>query len=160
MQEGGIKYMAESLYAKYVTSLAKFGNRNEIWGKGDSASLAPYRLDRPIDGANTSISVIWVAKDCACGVVDRHSPHKHDDDEMFIFLGTNPEDVNDLGAEVEFWLGEGEQTEKIAINTPSFVFVPKGLMHMPLYFRNVRRPCIRVMMGSKSINTFWYPVRE
>lgn len=50
-----------------------------------------------------------------------------DQTTIFCFLGTNPEDPGDLGAEVEFWLGEGEKTEKMVINTPSAVYVPPGV---------------------------------
>jgi hypothetical protein len=155
--------MADSLYEKYVARLPKRADLNEVWGRGDRESLTPYRLETatgPIKESDSKVSILWVVKDCDCGVSARHSPHKHDEDEIFLFLGTNPKDANDLGADVEFWLGEGEQTEKIAINTSTFVFIPKGLVHMPIYFRNVKRPCLRVMIGSKSKDTNWYPIRE
>ena len=78
-------------------------------------------------------------------------------------MGTNPEDPNDLGAEVEFWLGEGEETEIIKINTSSLVFVPKGLLHMPLFCRNVKKPILLVVIGlnvgEALENVTKYPVR-
>jgi hypothetical protein len=64
---------------------------------------------------------------------------------FFLFLGTNPRDLNDLGAEAEFWLGEGETLEKVVINTPSCVYVPSGTGRFPLTWTNVKRPCIFIV---------------
>jgi hypothetical protein len=63
-------------------------------------------------------------------------------DEMNLFIGTNTQDPTDLGGEVEFWLGEGEKAEKFLITKSSCVFVPAGLVHLPIYFRKVDRPFI------------------
>lgn len=67
-------------------------------------------------------------------------PHYHMRDENFLFIGTNPDDPMDLGGEVEFWLGLGRLAEKHTISKPSYVFIPAGLVHAPLVFKNVRRP--------------------
>jgi hypothetical protein len=76
------------------------------------------------------------------------APHKHDDfDELFLFMGTNPKDVSDLGAEAEFWLGEGEELERVVINTSACVYVPAGLAHFPLTWKNVKRPCVFVVVS-------------
>ena len=128
--------------------------------------VAPYHFLRPtgpVEGTNTMVEFTWVTKDCASGVTSQKSPHKHDCDEIFIFMGTDPEDVDYLGAEVEFWLGEGEETEKITINTSSLVFIPRGLLHMPMFYKNVRRPSIRMVIGlnvgDALQHTTQYPVR-
>ncbi|MBN1413120.1 MAG: hypothetical protein JW969_19935 [Spirochaetales bacterium] len=74
-------------------------------------------------------------------------PHKHDTHgETFLFIGTNPDDPTDLGAEAEFCLGEGDRMEKVIINTTSKVYVPPGVAHFPLTWRNVKRPCIFVVL--------------
>jgi hypothetical protein len=64
---------------------------------------------------------------------------------FFLLLGTNPKDLSDLGAEAEFWLGEGEALEKVVITTPSCVYVPPGTGRFPLIWKNVKRPCIFVV---------------
>ncbi|MGD9118620.1 MAG: hypothetical protein PVJ08_07825, partial [Dehalococcoidia bacterium] len=61
---------------------------------------------------------------------------------IFYFLGTNPEDPSDLGAEVEFWLGDGEETEKMVINSPSALYVPPEVPRFPIRWKNLKRPCI------------------
>jgi hypothetical protein len=74
-------------------------------------------------------------------------PHKHMTyEEMFLFLGTNPDNVNDLGGEVEFWMGEGDDLEKITFKEPGGVYVPKGAGHFPMIFKNVKRPIIQVII--------------
>jgi hypothetical protein len=35
--------------------------------------------------------------------------HAHPYDDMLLFLGTNPQDLTDLGAEIELYLGEEEK---------------------------------------------------
>jgi hypothetical protein len=78
-------------------------------------------------------------------------PHYHDDyEEMFIFMGTNGEDVADLGGEVTFWLGEGETLKGVVFKEPGAVLVPKGTIHFPQIFKNVKRPIVEivVMLGA------------
>ncbi len=70
--------------------------------------------------------------------------HKHDYPEVFLFLGNNPHDTNYLGAEGEFWLGEGNELEKIRFDTSCSIYIPSNVAHFPLYFKNVKTP---VMMG-------------
>ena len=62
-------------------------------------------------------------------------PHTHDFDEFLIFLGSNPKDPKDFGAEIELSLGQEQETQ--IINTASVVCVPKGLIHGPLNFRKI-----------------------
>jgi hypothetical protein len=69
-------------------------------------------------------------------------PHSHDKDEVWLLLGTNPDDNKDLGGEIEFWMGEGDEAEKYLITQPSAVLVPAGVVHCPVVYRNIRRPII------------------
>ena len=71
-------------------------------------------------------------------------PHSHPFDEYLIFLGTNPEDLFDLGGEVEFWVGG----EKHIITKSCAVFVPGGIDHCPLYIHRVGRPFMFVTTGN------------
>lgn len=63
-------------------------------------------------------------------------PHTHDNPEIIGFFGSDPDNPNDLGAEVEIWL-EGE---KQIITKSAMIFVPAGLVHCPLILRRVDRP--------------------
>jgi hypothetical protein len=75
-------------------------------------------------------------------------PHKHEDfDEIFTFLGTNPDDPLELGAEAEFCLGEGETFEKVVITSSTSVYVRAGVTHFPLTWKNVKRPCMFIVVA-------------
>ena len=67
--------------------------------------------------------------------------HTHDFDEVLNFIGTDPENPHDLGAEVEVWIGG----ERHVISSTSSVFVPKGVPHCPLIHRRVDRPFLLVV---------------
>ena len=65
-------------------------------------------------------------------------PHAHDFDQFTCFFGGNPADIRDFGAEVEFYLGE--EGVKHVINTTTIVYIPSGLIHCPLNFKQIDRP--------------------
>jgi hypothetical protein len=66
--------------------------------------------------------------------------HAHDFHELLCFIGGNPEDVRDLGAEVSIRLGD--EQEEHAFNTATIVSMPPGLKHCPLHVRKVTRPLV------------------
>ncbi|MEM2104690.1 MAG: hypothetical protein QW717_07380 [Candidatus Bathyarchaeia archaeon] len=80
-------------------------------------------------------------------IVFQHKPMYHTVDELFLFIGINPSDIFDLGGDVELWLGLGKKAEKYIISKPSLVYIPAGLVHGPLVFRNVRRPFVQVIIN-------------
>ena len=78
-------------------------------------------------------------------------------------MGSGPEDKASLGAEIAFWMGEGDETEIIKMNTSGLIFVPKGLLHLPIFFKNVKKPLIWIVIalniGQTLEGTTKYPVR-
>ena len=64
--------------------------------------------------------------------------HTHDFDQVIFFLGGDPSNVGEFGAEVELYLGENQ--DKHIINYTSCVYVPAGLMHCPLNVLRVDKP--------------------
>ncbi|MCX7911632.1 MAG: hypothetical protein N2506_01515 [Dehalococcoidales bacterium] len=75
--------------------------------------------------------------------------HTHDYDEIVIHLGTDPENQEDLGAEIEFVVGG----QPLTINKTSAVFVPKGVPHGPLIWKSFRRPHLEltIMIGAGTL---------
>ena len=69
-------------------------------------------------------------------------PHSHDFHEMLCFIGGNPEDVRDLGAEIEFTLGTGDKQETHLITSTSVVSIPPNLVHCPIEIKRVDKPII------------------
>jgi hypothetical protein len=60
-------------------------------------------------------------------------------DKLMIFSGSDPDNMQDLGAHVEFHLGEGADLSIFEFDQPRAVFVPKGVRHGPIYITRFRR---------------------
>ena len=111
----------------------------------DTGPRVIFSPERVKEG-NSIVEYGIVSGDVTIGEGYMVEPHKHDYEEIFLFLGTNHKDTTDLGAEVEFWLGEGEERDKVIINTSSAIYVPPGLVHFPQIWRNVVRPVMTVVI--------------
>lgn len=134
--------MAETKYGKYIITGGKLPKPAQSTSSESSSSQSGERTgamvinvdDTVIKGAfYLNCALIWKASDKGSpGIV-----HSHDDyDEYVGFLGSNPEDPHDLCGEVEMWLDD----EKHILTKSCAVFIPRGLLHCPIYFRRVDRP--------------------
>lgn len=150
--------MAKGKYAKYVNKLKTKGIVNPDYKK---KIREPVFFDKTVyAGSPVDLRFLLIYKSgCGfgCGAplegeagdlqMPKDTPHSHNYDEVFLFVGTDPQDYSDLGGEVEFWLGKGEEAEKYIFTEPTSIFIPKGLVHLPVYFRNVRKPFFFIPMG-------------
>jgi hypothetical protein len=148
--------MAKSKYEKYVTRKPAIINSDyaeevpktekvPLRTPYDTGPLVIFSKER-IKEASSIIEYGIVSGDMTIGDGSFVSKHKHDYEEIFMFLGTDPKDPQDLGAEVEFWIGEGDDQEKIVFNTSSSIYVPPNTAHFPQIWRNVRRPVFTVVV--------------
>jgi hypothetical protein len=69
-------------------------------------------------------------------------PHSHEFDQYLCFFGTNPDDRQDFGGEIEIYLGE--EHEKHIINSPSVIWVAAGLKHGPVIYTKITKPVLFV----------------
>jgi len=112
--------MAERKYEHYVKKL-KFRD-----GPGY------YRQVATLDGkdlgldAHIEYGAYWLPGNMGS---DAFTMHKHDYNKVMLWLGADPADMGELGAEVELILGE--EGEKHMITTSTAVFVPAGMPHFP-----------------------------
>jgi hypothetical protein len=68
-------------------------------------------------------------------------PHKHDFSQFLIFFGGDSSDLVNLGGVIEMSLGEDvEHMEKHVITKATAIYIPAGLYHCPLVFKEVTRP--------------------
>jgi len=116
-----------------------------VWSDLDTDPRVIFSNDF-IPNTHTKIEYGYITGDINVGNGEDFNPHKHDYEEIFLFLGTDPKDTAKLGAEIEFWLGEGDDLEKVVINTSSAVYVPAGLAHFPQIWKNVQRPVMTMMI--------------
>lgn len=69
-----------------------------------------------------------------------HGPHVHKHPEVVMHIGTDPDNPLDLGAEVEFCLGE--EMERHILTTSNSVYLPAHFVHGPWIIHKVTRPFI------------------
>jgi mannose-6-phosphate isomerase-like protein (cupin superfamily) len=150
--------MAQGKYAKYVTRIGRSTGPVDLYHVGKMA-VPNQRWDKTCFADTTQLIEIYHVYAAETGFgfpipepifyegeqvayEDETWAHAHPYDEKYLFLGTNPDDPDDLGGEVECWLGEGKEAEKFIINKASCVVVPAGLVHNPIAFRKVDRTII------------------
>ncbi len=66
--------------------------------------------------------------------------HSHEFHELLCFIGGNPENINDLGAEISICLGD--ELEEHVFNTATVISIPPGLKHGFLKTRRIDRPFV------------------
>jgi hypothetical protein len=112
--------MAASKYGQYVKSLS-------FQYDGPGGFRQGTVMDSKFLGLDVHISygAYWTA-----GKMNKTQfPHTHNFDQMMFFLGTDMNDLSELGAEIELCLGEEMNTH--VITTSTAVAVPKGMPHFP-----------------------------
>ncbi|UCG65715.1 MAG: hypothetical protein JSW12_01280 [Deltaproteobacteria bacterium] len=134
--------MKRDLFEGKVTNVLEFGTENfeksAVWFHS-CIVYAP--------GAGYGAGDIWERiRPSGEKEVIHASRHKHPADEVFMFLGTDPQHPDDLGGEVEFWLGKGEDEERYRFTKSTIVYVPGNTWHNPQWFREVHRPFIEVVI--------------
>jgi hypothetical protein len=71
--------------------------------------------------------------------------HKHKQNEILLFVATNPE--GDLGGEIEITIGKGKDKEKHTFSHTTAVFIPAGITHCPIVYKSVDRNKPQMMMA-------------
>jgi hypothetical protein len=116
----------------------------EVKGRHPAMTLMSNNL---VSGANMYVEAGWVSgmPEPATHIYE----HVHDYDEIVIHIGTDPENREELGGEIEF-LVDGQP---LIINKSSAVFVPKGVKHGPLTWKRFEKPHIEltIMVGAGTL---------
>lgn len=127
--------MAELKTAKYLrTGVTRPTNRPDV-----TAPIIVLNSDE--NYGNLGFSMYWEGITKPFLMVPDN--HKHDFPQYLCFLGGDPRNMLDLGAEIELTLSEdGVNLEKHVITQATTVYIPAGLYHCPLNFKKVTRPLI------------------
>jgi hypothetical protein len=105
--------------------------------KDDPIKRVIYMDDRIVPGS-FYVEAVWVM-----GSQPRSHPlHEHDFDEICGFVGSNMEDIKDLGGEIDFIVGD----EKMTLTKTCFIHIPAGVKHGGLCFRKIDRPVFQIAM--------------
>jgi hypothetical protein len=134
--------MAESEFEKYVV-------RKPIYeaGPGIQKRQSPtmtYMSKKQIPEADYYVELGWIYD------IPEPNPHVHehihDYDEIVLHWGGDPQTPQDLGGEIEFYIGG----QPITFNTTTGIFIPKGVPHGPLTWKKFKFPHIEMalMLGT------------
>lgn len=123
--------MSETKYGKHFVSDFFLEPSPQKQSTGPSIMIHHGELDAPL-----SMSYHCVTKPYKM----RTPTHSHDSWEFLYFIGGNPENIKDFGAEVEIYMGK--EQEKHIINKTTIISIPPGLLHCPMAFNKVERPII------------------
>ena len=150
-ETGGGKY--DHLIKKLITSVEP---SEEGSGMGYETVTDETGVMRPADrgiGPGNGDQIVWLfGKDLEglevnftwgfysrCGKWHRAGEaHTHPEEEILLFLGLDPKDMNYLGAELE--LAMGQDYERHIFNTPTVAICPKGFPHLPCITRWADKP--------------------
>ena len=137
--------VTEPNYNRYFTK--GIVRENKWGGEGIGLSTVPEHLIPP--GARMSLGISVVRKP----YMFHEQTHKHNFTEFFFFFGSNPMNMNDFDADVEFTFGA--EREKHLISGPTIVVVPPGVYHAPLNYVRVGKPfyCLEAFLTSEYSST-------
>lgn len=80
--------------------------------------------------------------------------HSHPADEILMFLGTDPDNADSLGAEIEIDLGK--EHERYLISKSSAVVCPAGFPHAPIVTRWVDKPFAFILINLAADGTMTF----
>lgn len=119
--------------------------------KGRSSPAMTYMSNDLVDGCNKYIDISWIY-----GIPDPN-PHvlerTHDYDKIVFFVGGDPENLEDLGGEIEYYLGG----QPIRFNTTTALYIKKGVKHAPVTWKSFSKPHleISIILGPEKNNAGW-----
>ena len=67
----------------------------------------------------------------------REPSHATASDQIEVYFGGDPDNLKDIGTEIEICLGKEQEIYKI--NSTSLVYIPKGLEHRDIVFKEASR---------------------
>ncbi len=92
--------------------------------------------DNDIISGSKYFSVMLMGEEATKGA--GHGPHIHQDPELLVALGTDPDNPRDLGADMEMCMGP--EMESHIITESTMIWIPANFVHCPFRVLKVRRP--------------------
>jgi hypothetical protein len=134
--------MPQSKYERYVVRKPLYEASAGV--KNRQSPTMTFMSSKQVPEANYYIELGWIYD------IPEPNPHihemVHDYDEIVIHWGGDPDTPQDLGGEIEFYIGG----QPITFNTTTGIFIPKGVRHGPLTWKEFRFPHIQMglMLGT------------
>jgi hypothetical protein len=106
-----------------------------------------YMSKHQVIGANYYLEFGWVY---GIPQPNPHIPeHMHSFDEILLHISGDPQNPENLGGEIEYYIGG----QPLTFDTSSVLFLPKGLKHSPIIWKKFQKPHIEmaIMIGVGSL---------
>ncbi len=137
--------MSQPDYRKYhiKVPIREVGANMKV--KGVTLPSRTYMSNRLVPESNVYLELTWIYQMPEPSfVVPR--VHSHDYDQITLLIGSNPQDPEYLGAEVESHLGG----QKMISDKTNALFIPKGVEHGMVTWKQFEKPHIMmsIMLGT------------
>ncbi len=152
--------MTEKKYAKYIITedvrpemppnngfMQRMQNQRAAGDYADAFHL--FSLNDKVASGALFFDAVWINQLHGTHGWQVEIQHAHDFDEIICLFGSDRSNLRDLGAEVELWL----EDEQYFITQSCIIFAPKGMNHLPLYFRRIDSPVLFMTMGNGTAYT-------
>jgi hypothetical protein len=126
----------------------KTGNKTV---KGRQAPIATYMSNDLVPGSNLYIELGWIS---AIPEPNPHvGEHKHDYNQILMYIGSDPAQREDLYGEIEYYVGG----QSLSFDTTSALYIPKGLRHGPIIWKRVDQPILEmtIILGADKATESW-----
>jgi hypothetical protein len=155
--KSGIKEVKKTLpkktknfdYEQYVirSPIREAGDKTQ---SGRQFPTMTYMSKSQINVASTYIEFGWI-----WGIPEPPIPAMSHQkfDEIVMHIGGNPKNPEDLGGTMQFGMGD----DLLTFDSSFAMWVPKGLKHGPLIWKEVKKPFIEmaIMLGCSSVKEGW-----
>ena len=141
--------MALSEYERFLVRKPIYERSRNV--KNRQSPTMTYMSNAQVRGVNCHVDFGWIY---GIPEPDPSVPeHRHDNDEIVLYIGGDPENPEDLGGEIEYFI-EGES---LVFSTSSALYIPGGLRHGPVVWQKFKKPHIEMtlMPGMGIIKDEW-----
>jgi hypothetical protein len=115
----------------------QYAVRSPMREAGEDGPLT-YMSSAQVPGVKYHIEYGWITGQSASRIEGIREMAHQDADEIILNLGGDSANPEDLGADLEFLIGG----QVLTFNTTSALFIPRGVRHRPLRYKEFRKPHI------------------
>jgi ferredoxin len=124
-------------YSKYIYN---YDARDGFHFSADVPFEMITRIDKDVMPGSDFYMIHWVLPHDEPFLEIGHPPHIHKDPELLFHIGSDPKNPQDLGAEIEVYLGA--ELEKHVITKSCVIYIPPNFIHAPWKPLKTTRPWI------------------
>jgi hypothetical protein len=142
--------MAKQDYSKYLVQVPMREVAANLNVKGVSVPTRTYMSNRLVPGSNMYVEFSWIYQMPQPAEVVP-AVHRHSYEQVTMMIGTNADNPEDLGGEVEFEMGG----QKMVSDRTNALYIPSNIEHGHVTWKKFTRPHIlmSVTVGTGDILT-------